>query len=129
MKNADLMFSIFYYKFLLPNQTISKINSTSILIIYKYNILEEQWNNWWLRSQICYDSMYVKIDGQFKTIKRIELTSDSKTILLHIETEIGTEEVYNCPSESPNYYHLRKGLSSEIYIPSDIVCGNEDFII
>ena len=78
--------------------------------------------------QICYDSMYVKIDGQVKTIKRNELTSDSKNILLHIETETGTEEVYNCPSESPNYYYLRKLLSSEIYIPSDIVCGNENFI-
>ena len=52
--------------------------------------------------QICYDSMYVKIDGQLKTIKRIELTSDSKTILRHIETETRTEEVYNRPSESPN---------------------------
>ena len=71
--------------------------------------------------------MYVKNDGQTKAIKRIELTSDSKTVLLHIEMERGTEEVYNCPSESPNYYHLRKLLSSEIYIPSDIVCGNEDF--
>ena len=65
--------------------------------------------------------MYVKIDGQLKVIKRIELTSDSKTILLHIETETVTKEVYNCPSESPNYYHLRKLLSSEIYIPSEIV--------
>ena len=73
--------------------------------------------------------MYVKIDGQLKTIKRIELKSDSKTILLHIETETVTEEVYNCPSASPNYYHLRKLLSSEDYIPSDIVCGNESFII
>ena len=73
--------------------------------------------------------MYVKIDGQLKTIKRTELKSDSKTILLHIETEKGTEEVYNCPSESPIYYHLRKLLSSEVYIPSDIVCGNENFII
>ena len=73
--------------------------------------------------------MYVKIDVQLKTIKRIELTSDSKTILLHIETDTGTEEVYNCPSESPNFYHLRKLLSSEIYMPSDIVCGNEDFIV
>ena len=73
--------------------------------------------------------MYVKIDGQLETIKRVELTSDSKAILLHIETETGTEEVYNCPSESPNYYHLRKLLSSEVYIRSDIVCGNEKFII
>ena len=73
--------------------------------------------------------MYVKIDGQLKTIKRIELTSDSETILLHIETETGMEEVYNCPSGSPNYYHLRKILSSEIYSPCNIVCGNENFII
>ena len=73
--------------------------------------------------------MYVKVDGQIKAIKRIELTSDSKTILLHIETETGIEEVYKCPSESPNFYHLRKIFSSEIYTPSDLVCGNEDFII
>ena len=73
--------------------------------------------------------MYVKIVGQIKTIKRFELTYDSKTILLHFESERGTEEVYDCPSESPNYYHLRKLLSSEIYFPSDTVCGNENFII
>ena len=73
--------------------------------------------------------MYVKIDVQLKTIKRIELTSNSKTILLHTATETGKEEVYNCPSESPHSYHLRKFLSSEIYIPSDIVCGNETFTI
>ena len=73
--------------------------------------------------------MYVKIDGQLKTIKRIELTSNSKTILLYTTTETGKEEVYNCPSESPHYYHLRKLLSSEIYIPSNIVCGNETLTI
>ena len=73
--------------------------------------------------------MYVKIDGQLEVIKRIELTSDSKTILLHFETETGKEEVYHCPSGYPNYYHLRKLLSSEIYVPSDNVCGNEVFII
>ena len=73
--------------------------------------------------------MYVKIDRRFKTIKIIELTSDSKTILLHIETETGEKEVYNCPSGSPNGYHLRKLLSSEIYIPSDIICGNENLNI
>ena len=77
----------------------------------------------------CYDSMYVKIDGQLKIIKRIELTSGSKTIVLHIETETENEEVYKSPSGSLNYYHLRKLLSSEIYIPSDIVCGNENLLI
>ena len=73
--------------------------------------------------------MYVKSDGQLKTIKRIELRHDSKTILLRIGTEAGLEEVYNCPSESPNYYHLRKLLLSEIYIPRDIICGTGSFNI
>ena len=98
-------------------------------MVYKYYILEEQIINWWLHSQICYNSMYVKIDGQIKRIKRIELTSGSTTILLHVGTELGTEEVYECPSELPKYYHLRRLLSSGIYIPKDIVCGNEGFII
>ena len=53
--------------------------------------------------------MYVKNDGLLKAIKRIELMSDSTTILLHIETE--TEEVYKCASESSNDYQLRKFLS------------------
>ena len=73
--------------------------------------------------------MYVKIDGHLKAIERTGLTSDSKTILLHTESESVKEEVYYCPFESPNFYHLRKLLSSGIYIPSDIVCGNENFII
>ena len=73
--------------------------------------------------------MDVEIDGELKTIKRIELTSNPKTILLHTATETGKEEVCNCPSGSPHYYHLRKVLSSEIYIPSGIVCGNEIFTI
>ena len=73
--------------------------------------------------------MYVKIDGQLKTIKRIELTFNLKTILLHTATETGKEEVYNSPPESPHFYLLRKLLSSEIYIPSNIVCGNETFTI
>ena len=51
------------------------------------------------------------------------------TILVQIETEASTEEVYNGPSEPPNYHHLRKLLSSETYNSSHIVCGNDDFII
>ena len=73
--------------------------------------------------------MYVKIDGQLKTIKRIELTSNLKTILLYTTTETGKEEVYNCSSKSPHFSHLRKLFSSEIYIPSNIVCGNETLTI
>ena len=100
-----------------------------ILIIYKNYILKEQWNNWWLRSQICYDSMYVEIDVNLKAVKGNKVTSDSKTILLHIKTETRREEVYKSPSESPSYKHLRRLLLSDLYIPSDIVCGNKDFNI
>ena len=84
---------------------------------------------WWYASQICYDLMYVKIDGELKSIKRIELKSDSTTILIHTITEEGLEEEYKCTSDSPNYYHLRCLLSSDIYIFSDIVCGNKEHII
>ena len=73
--------------------------------------------------------MYVKIDGQLKSIRRIELTSDSTTFLIHSETETGIKEVYKCPSELSNYYRLRKVFSSDIYIPGEIVCGNKDFLI
>ena len=66
--------------------------------------------------------MYKTIDAQLKTIERSELTSDSTTILLHIETETGTEVVCKWPSGSPNYYRLRKLLSSDINIPIHIVC-------
>ena len=71
--------------------------------------------------------MYVKNDGQLESIKRNELTSGSTTILHHIESETGTEDVYRCPTESLNYYHLRKLFSSAIYIPSDIFCWNKNF--
>ena len=73
--------------------------------------------------------MYLKIDGQLRAIKQIELTSDSTTILLHIESEMGTEEVYKCSSESANYYHWRKLDSSDISVLSDIVCENGHFPI
>ena len=73
--------------------------------------------------------MYVKIDGKLKAIKRSELTTVSATNLLHFETETGKEGMFNSPFESPKYYHLRKLFSSEIYVPSDIVCGNKDFNI
>ena len=73
--------------------------------------------------------MYVKTDGQLKTIKRIELTSNSTNKLLHIETETAKEDVFNCPSGSPTYYHMRILLSSEMYIPSDFVCGKESLLI
>ena len=73
--------------------------------------------------------MYVKIDGELKSIKRIELKSDSTTILIHTITEEGLEEEYKCNSDSPNYYQLRCLLSADIYIISDIVCGNKEHII
>ena len=72
--------------------------------------------------------MYVKTDGELKSTKRIELKSDSTTILIHTITEEGLEEEYKCTSDSPNYYHLRCLLSLDIYIVSDIVCGNKEHI-
>ena len=73
--------------------------------------------------------MYVKIDGKLKKVKRIEIKSDATTILIHTKTETGLEEEYKCYSDSPNYYHLRNLLSADIYIPSDIFCGNKEHII
>ena len=73
--------------------------------------------------------MYVKIDGELKKVKRIEIKSDATTIVIHTKTETGLEEEYKCYSDSPNYYHLRSLLSADIYIPSDITCGNEEHII
>ena len=73
--------------------------------------------------------MYVKIDGELKSIKRIELKSDSTTILIHTITDEGLEEEYKCTSDSPNYYHLRCLLSADNYIISDTICGNEEHII
>ena len=58
--------------------------------------------------------MFVKIDGQLKPIKRIELTSDSTTFLIHAQTDTGMEEVYKRSSGSPYLYHLRNLLSSNI---------------
>ena len=73
--------------------------------------------------------MYVKIDGELKKVERIEIKSDATTILIHTKTETGLEEEYKCYSDSPNYYNLRSLLSADIYIPSDIVCGNKEHII
>ena len=72
--------------------------------------------------------MYVKIDGELKSIKRIELKSNATTILIHTITDEGLEEEYKCFSDSPNYYHLRCLLSADIYIISDIICGNKEQI-
>ena len=73
--------------------------------------------------------MYVKIDGELKKVKTIEKKSDSANIVIYTETETGLKEKYKCYSDSPNYYHLRSLLSADIYIPSDIICGNEEHII
>ena len=73
--------------------------------------------------------MYVKIDGELKKVKRIEIKSDATTIVLHTKTETGLEEEYKCYSDSPNYYNLRSLLSADIYIPSDVFCGNKENII
>ena len=73
--------------------------------------------------------MYVKFDGELKKVKRIETKSDSTTIVIHTKTQTASEEKYECHSNSANYFHLRSLLSADIYIPSDIVCGNKENII
>ena len=73
--------------------------------------------------------MYVKIDGELKSLKRIELKSDALRILIYTITEEGQEEEYTCHPDSPNYYHLRSLLTADIYILSDIICGNKVDII
>ena len=73
--------------------------------------------------------MYVKIGGELKSIKRIELKSDALTILIHTITEEGQEKEYTCHPDSPNYYNLRCLLTADIYILSDIFCGNKDHIV
>ena len=80
-------------------------------------------------SQFCYGLLYVKIDGELKKVKRIEIKADSTTIFIHTKTETGLEEEYQCYSDSPNCYHLRSLLSADIYIPSDIACGYKEHII
>ena len=68
-------------------------------------------------------------DGELKSIKTIELKSDALTILIHTITEEGQEQEYTRHPDSPNYYHLRCLLTADIYILSDILCGNKDRII
>ena len=73
--------------------------------------------------------MYVKIDGELKSIKRIELKSDATTILIHTITDVGLEEEYKCFSDFSKYYHLRCLLSADIHIISANICGNKEHII
>ena len=80
-------------------------------------------------SQISYDLMCVKTDGELKTMKNNEIKKDSTTILIHTNTETSLEEEYRCYPDSPNYYHLFSLLATDIYIPSDINCGNMEHII
>ena len=76
-----------------------------------------------------YDSMYVKNDGQLKSFKRIELTSDSGIILVYTETGAGIIELYMFSSDSPNHYTLRSLLSTIFSILSVNLRGNNDIVI
>ena len=72
--------------------------------------------------------MYVKSDGELKCIKKFELTSSSTTIYIHTEEE-GNPEVYKCPPTSINYKQSRRLFTTDIFIPGDLECGNEEFIV
>ena len=65
--------------------------------------------------------MYVNVDGKLKAFKRIELTSDSSTNLLHIKTETISEELYECPSGSPNFHHLCNSPQKSTNLATSIV--------
>ena len=67
----------------------------------------------------------MKIDGEVKSVKRIEVKSKSSVILIHSKTETGLEEEHKCYPDSPNYYHLRSLLSAVIYKPNNFFCRNE----
>ena len=69
------------------------------------------------------------IDGQLKDSQKNWTDVQLKDYSVYTATEIEKEEVYNYPSESPHHFHLRKLLSSEIFIPSNIFCGNETLTI
>ena len=73
--------------------------------------------------------MYLKFDAERKKVKKIKLKSDSTTIPTFRKTETGLQEQYKSYSDSPNYDQLCSFLSADTYIPSDIVCGNEEHII
>ena len=72
--------------------------------------------------------MYSKIEGQREPFKRIELTSDLAIILIITKTETGIKEVYMCFSDLPNHYPFRSLIFSKIFILSNFVCGNKDFL-
>ena len=48
----------------------------------------------------------MKIDGELREVKRIEIKSDATTIVIHTKTETGLEEDYKCYSDSPKLLPL-----------------------
>ena len=71
----------------------------------------------------------VKIDGQLKCIKKIEVKSSSTTMYTHTEDKKGNLEVYKRPPTSINYKHVRRLFATDSFIPGDLECGNEELII
>ena len=67
--------------------------------------------------------MYVKIDGQLKCIKKIELKSSTPTIYIHTENKEWNLEVYN------QLQTHQTTVRNDIFFPGDLECGNEEFII
>ena len=73
--------------------------------------------------------MYVKIDGQLKSIKKFETKSSSTTIYIHSEDEEESLKIYKCPLKSVNNKHIRRLFAPHICVPRDLECGNEELII
>ena len=81
------------------------------------------WFSKLLWSNVCQNRRKAEVN------KKNELKSDPTTILIQKTTEEGLEEEYKWTFDSPSYYYLCWLLSSDIYIISDIVCGNKQHII
>ena len=74
-------------------------------------------------------TMCVKIDGQLKCFKKFELKSSSTTIDMHTENKEGNLEACKCPPTSISCKHIRRLFATDIFIPGDLECGNEELII
>ena len=73
--------------------------------------------------------MYVKIHGQLKCIKKFELKSSSTTIYIHTENEEENIEVSKRPPTSIIYKQIRRLFGTDIFIPGDWECDNEELIV
>ena len=71
----------------------------------------------------------VKIHGQMKCIEKFELKASSTTIYIHTEDEEGNAKHYKCPPTPINYKYIKRLFATDIFVPENLDCGNENLII